>query len=324
MNIPLIGCGVIGLTCGIRLLEQGHTVTIFAKDLPPHTTSNWAAAIWFPYKAYPEDKVLAWSKISYDECYKLADDPQAGIRDTILLQVFGEKTADPWWLEAVRNFRRPTAAELPAGFADGYIVTVPVIDTRVHMAYLVNRFQQLGGQINQIEITDLDELDAPDNLIINCAGLGSRQLVNDEAVYPIRGQIVRVKSATARNSYLSNYSATAATYVIPRLEDVILGGTAVPHDWNEEPNPETAAAILANAHQLAPELGDIEILEHGVGLRPGRHEVRLEEEVRPNGRVIIHNYGHGGAGFTLSWGCAAEVVDRVQQGETNSSVKSAA
>ncbi len=313
MYIPIIGCGVMGLTCGIRLLEAGHQAHIIAKDLPPNTTSNWAAAIWFPYKAFPVDKVLRWSKVSYDECYRLIEDPAAGIRDTQLIQLFSEPMPDPWWQEAVNQFGRLSPDQLPLDYADAFVVTVPVIDTRMHMQYLVNRFQQLGGMIEQRELHHVDEIETADNIILNCAGLGSRTLFNDETVYPIRGQIIRVKADDARISYLDDTGSRAVTYVIPRIDDVILGGTAMYHDWNETPNPDTAAEILRKAKELAPELGENpEILQHGVGLRPGRDVVRLEKEEREDGRIVIHNYGHGGAGFTLAWGCAADVVTWVQ------------
>jgi D-amino-acid oxidase len=73
-----------------------------------------------------------------------------------------------------------------------------------------------------------------------------------------------------------------------------------------------AEAIRERCIALVPALKDATVLEHKVGLRPGRKEVRLELEPLANNRAVIHNYGHGGAGFTLSWGCAAEVADRAE------------
>ena len=313
MYIPIIGCGVIGLTCGIRLIEAGHQVHIIAKDLPPHTTSNTAAAIWLPYRVAPEDKALIWGKVGYDECYRLMPNPATGIRDSTLIQLFPESVPDPWWKEAVSQFRRPKPGEIGSEYGDAYVVTVPVIDTRIHMAYLVERFTQLGGTIEQREIFDIDDVETPDNILLNCTGLGSHKLLNDTELYPIRGQIIRVKADQAETSYLDNDGVRAVTYVIPRIHDVILGGTADYHDWDETVNPETAETIVRQAKSLAPELGDFEILEHLVGLRPGRTAVRLEKETQSNGKTIIHNYGHGGGGFTLAWGCAAEVVELVQE-----------
>jgi D-amino-acid oxidase len=97
------------------------------------------------------------------------------------------------------------------------------------------------------------------------------------------------------------------TYIIPRREDCILGGTADEDQWDTTPDPVIAESILRRCIAIEPRLADAEILEHTVGLRPGRDAIRLEREDR-DGRVIVHNYGHGGAGVTLSWGCAEEVV----------------
>jgi D-amino-acid oxidase len=93
------------------------------------------------------------------------------------------------------------------------------------------------------------------------------------------------------------------TYVIPRTHDVVLGGTDDDGDWSRTPSPEVADDILRRATALVPEVAKARVVRHKVGLRPARPEVRLE-------RVgdVIHCYGHGGAGVTLSWGCADEVL----------------
>lgn len=313
MKAIVIGCGVIGLSSGIRLLQNGFGVHIVAKELPPNTTSNWAAAVWYPYKAYPEDKVLGWGTATFKAFQALIDRPEVGVTNRVLLEPFSEPVDDPWWKDAVTEFRRATAEELPEGYKDGYIVTVPVIDTRIYMDYLVEQFQELGGTIEQREVHDLAEVSEPNGLIINCAGLGSRELVNDPEVYPIRGQIIRVKAPEVSRSFVDEFGHHKLTYVIPRTEDVILGGTALENVWDTEPDEETAAKILHHTKIVEPKLEGAEILQHGVGLRPGRPQVRLEAETLPDGCTVIHNYGHGGAGFTLAWGCADEVLQLAQQ-----------
>ena len=79
MDILIVGCGVSGLTTGVRLLEAGHRVAIVARELPPHTTSNAAAAIWEPFEAYPADRVAAWGAVAYRQFLALASEPRAGI-----------------------------------------------------------------------------------------------------------------------------------------------------------------------------------------------------------------------------------------------------
>ncbi len=307
-EVLIIGCGVSGLSCGIRLLQRGWRVRIVARELPPQTTSNVAAAIWYPYRAYPEDRVLAWSAASFREFLRLTAVPAAGISLTTLMEPYQWPVADPWWLSAVPHFRRAVAAELPPGFVDGYVAEVPLIETPIYMQYLMTQFQTLGGVIEQREVTDLTAVADQYPLIVNCTGLGARELVGDEALYPIRGQIMRVTAVTGLRAWIDEHSDRGLTYIIPRQDGIILGGTAQEGDWNLQVDGGTAVHIRQNCLQLEPRLGEVAILEQRVGLRPGRPEVRLEAEMLTPTCTVIHNYGHGGAGFTLSWGCADEVI----------------
>ena len=100
-------------------------------------------------------------------------------------------------------------------------------------------------------------------------------------------------------------------YTIPRRDVTVLGGTAQRGDWHEEIRKEDTLEILQKCSALWPELDRSKIIGEAVGLRPSRNEVRLEVE-RSEDSVIIHNYGHGGAGVTLSWGCADEVTSLAQ------------
>lgn len=90
--------------------------------------------------------------------------------------------------------------------------------------------------------------------------------------------------------------------MIPRSVDCVLGTTAEDHNWDPSVNEPETREILERCTSLEPALKGTRILGARAGLRPGRSSVRLEREGR-----VIHNYGHGGSGFTLSWGCAEEV-----------------
>jgi D-amino-acid oxidase len=149
-------------------------------------------------------------------------------------------------------------------------------------------------------------------VVVNCSGLGARELVGDSSMTPIRGQVVRVRNPGIRSFLLDNANPAGVTYVVPRSSDCILGGTAEEDRWGTEPDPATARAILERCKEIEPRLDGAEVLEHRVGLRPGRAEVRLESEILENGVPCIHDYGHGGSGVTLSWGCAEETVALVE------------
>lgn len=315
MNIAIIGCGVSGLSCGVRLLEAGYAATIYARDLPPDTTSNIAAAIWYPYKAYPEDKVTTWGQHTFDVLSALAGQPHTGVAIVETIEVLRQPMPDPWWRPCVQQFRRAVAAELPAGYCDGYVFSTPIIEMPIYLPWLMEQFRSLGGTIVQRECVSLADVSSYHSLIVNCSGLGAHSLVNDSTLYPIRGQIVRVAAPMARRAWLDEGDAEhpEVSYIVPRSRDCILGGTAADHDWNLTPDPAISVAIRERCASLLPEVQTAPELEVLVGLRPGRHAVRLEAERGDDGRVIVHNYGHGGAGVTLSWGCAADVVRLVQQ-----------
>ena len=126
---------------------------------------------------------------------------------------------------------------------------------------------------------------------------------------PIRGQVVRVaRPAGLRTSTRLYQKQDRFTLVLPREADVVLGGTAQVGDWDRAPREADTAEILARCTALVPELAGAEALGVAVGLRPGRPAVRLELEAGVHGGPVVHNYGHGGGGFTVAWGCAAEVA----------------
>ena len=138
-------------------------------------------------------------------------------------------------------------------------------------------------------------------MVVNCAGIGARLLAADTSVGPVRGQVVHLSQVGLEQWFLD--SSADLTYVVPRSHDIVVGGTDQEGEWSRTPSPDDAEAIVARARRLVPELAAATVLRHRVGLRPGRPQVRVE-------RVgdVVHCYGHGGAGVTLSWGTADEVV----------------
>jgi D-amino-acid oxidase len=314
MKVIVVGGGVIGLSSAIKLLEAGYEVQVWAKELAPHTTSSVAAAIWYPYKIAPENKVAIWCKHSYAIFCDLMELEASGVSMSKGVEFFMHTQSDPEWRTFVHNFRVAQPHELaPGGYAYGYFFDAPLIETWRYMPYLQEHFAKQGGSLIQREVTTLDEVLAESEIVVNCTGLGSYQLVQDTELYPIRGQIVRVAPLTSHDFISAEDSNGTATYIIPRSNDCILGGTAQVGNWSLEPDLATAAQIQTNCAILLPEVASVPVLGHLVGLRPGRKEVRLEALPQPDGKLLIHNYGHGGAGVTVSWGCAEEVLSLVKQ-----------
>lgn len=309
-SVTIIGCGVMGLSSGIRFLEEGYDVKIVAASIPPDTTSNIAAAYWYPYMVAPRDRVAGWAAYSYKKYKELSNKPETGVGMVDFVRLFVSELDEPYMRLAGDSFRDAGADELPQGYK-GYIAEIPRVETPVYMAYLMERFKELGGVIQKLdhEIKELRDISNERDLIINSTGLGAGKLCNDENVFPIRGQLVRTTNPGLKNVVNDELGPLAVSYIVPRENDCILGGTAQENNWDLEPDPETSKAILRKCSALEPKLKNAEVLEYKVGLRPGRTEVRLELEQLPGVGPVIHNYGHGGAGITLSWGCAEEVVN---------------
>ncbi len=294
-RVTVVGAGVVGLTCAYRLLEDGHRVDVLARDLPLETTSAVAAAIWYPYRAFPFDRVLEWSSRTYDAFVGLADVAGAGVALRTGVELFASVQEEPWWRSAVPRLDH---AAPPEGYGDAWTFQAPVVEMPVYLAWLAARVEELGGTITRMNLAALPV--GPD-VVVNCSGIGSRLLASDPTVEPVRGQVVLVSQVGLEEWLLD--SSSSLTYVVPRSHDIVVGGTDEEGDWSRTPSPETASAILSRARSLVPALADARVLRHRVGLRPARPSVRVE-------RVgsVVHCYGHGGAGVTLSWGTADEVV----------------
>lgn len=294
-----MGAGVIGLSCAVRLLENGHRVDVLARDLPLETTSAVAAAIWYPYRAFPYERVAGWSATSYAEFRRLADEPDTGVRMVEGTELHRERRADPWWRGAVPDLTRAAGVRSP--YVDGWSFVTPVVEMPVYLRWLATRVEDLGGTITRSALHGLPAAE----VVVNAAGLGARLMADDPAVAPVRGQVVYVEQFGLDRWWLDE---DGPTYVVPRHRDIVVGGTDGEGDWNLSPAPEIAAEILDRAAVLVPEVATAKVLRHKVGLRPARPAVRLEREELPGGRAVVHCYGHGGAGVTLSWGCADEVA----------------
>ncbi len=326
LEIVVIGCGVSGLTTGLLLLEAGHRVRIWAKSLPPYTTSNAAGAVWHPFKVHPPEKVAKWGAEAFRRFKALQAVPESGVIRAPMLDFRKAPAADPPWSQVIDGFRHATAAELLPGRADGYVGESQVIDMNRYLEYLRRQVLAQGGQIAQRTVTSLDEAFAQGSVVVNCAGLGARELVRDRDLHPSRGKVVRIRQRDFHQVLLDDEERDNMAYVIPRIDDIVLGGTddedVSGASYHGEEYQESAAldpeaeAIVRRCARLSPtfaQIGSEDVLKMVTGWRPVRSQVRLEgERVAPE-RILLHNYGHGGAGVTLSWGCATEVVERLAQ-----------
>ncbi|MGZ8634286.1 MAG: FAD-dependent oxidoreductase [Solirubrobacteraceae bacterium] len=292
MSAIVVGAGVVGLTTAVCLREAGIAADVVAREEPQDTTSAVAAALWYPYRALPQERVTAWSAATYDQLARLSGVAGSGVRMRAGTELLAPTAPDPWWRDAVPGLRRTAA---------GLRFEAPVADMSVHLPWLAARLRELGGAIERHHVAALDELDA--DAVVNCAGLGARELAPDASLTAVRGQIVRVRAPAVQEWLLDQSDPDRLVYVVPRPHDVVLGGTAQEGDEDRTADPATTAAIRGRCAELVPALRDAPVVSVAVGLRPVRPTVRLETEGH-----VVHCYGHGGAGVTLAWGCGVEVA----------------
>lgn len=206
----------------------------------------------------------------------------------------------------LRRLEPAELAELAAPYAGGWEFTAPCVEMPVYLALLLDRFLEAGGELIQQRLNTLEQVRGWASTIVNASGLGARRLCDDQALHPVRGQVVLVRNPGLTTSLRVQDNSAGYTYVHPRSTDVVLGGTFDEGSWDTAVDPQTARSILRRCTALVPELRGADITGQLVGLRPARHGgVRLEadDQTLPGTR-LVHNYGHGGAGVTLSWGCA--------------------
>jgi D-amino-acid oxidase len=317
MEVTVVGAGVIGLTTALTLQERGHTVRIVAAATGPQTTSAIAGAVWFPYRAGPPDKVAEWAARTRRWLIALSRrEPTAGIDVLTGYEITNEASANPprpWWAAlptmegdglAVDNVDDVHRVPSPvAGKPDAWQFTAPRAQPSLFLPWLEAR---LSRPIERRSVTDLAA--EPGDVVINCSGLGARELTGDALLMPLLGQIVIAERGSADMSITvtDDRDADAIFYVIPRRDELVLGGCSIPFPPGGTPelDPAITARIVDHAQRLGIAIGTVRT--ERVGLRPFRAEVRLERDAKhPR---VIHNYGHGGAGFTLCRGCAESVA----------------
>ena len=304
MRCTVVGAGVSGLSTAIRLLESGHEVEIVSDKFSPETVSDVAAAIWYPFLVKPADRADKWGIVTYDVLEELSiEAPEAGVTMRDGREYLREIVDLPPWNDDIAAFRILDEGEIPEGYVFGWEFRAPVIEMPLYMPWLRSKVEEAGGTFRHGFIEDLSDLGG--DVVVNCVGLGARELCDDLEVRPARGQILFIDQDPGVG-HLDQQPETL-TYTIPWSDVTVLGGTAQVDDWSLDIIDEDNDLILSKVEAIWPDLDRDKIVGGTVGLRPSRTEVRLEQD-EIGGVRVIHNYGHGGAGVTLSWGCADEVV----------------
>eukprot|EP01026_Neomeris_dumetosa_P052755 TRINITY_DN4685_c1_g1_i4.p1 TRINITY_DN4685_c1_g1~~TRINITY_DN4685_c1_g1_i4.p1 ORF type:complete len:333 (-),score=61.36 TRINITY_DN4685_c1_g1_i4:82-1080(-) len=328
-SIGIIGAGVIGLGSAAHVLKHhpNANVRIIADKFKNQTTSWGSGGFWEPYVMAdtPPHKIHEWGKLTFDNFLDINNSDaqqQSGVQRQQVRQYWtdGVSREAPFWSDIVFDFRMMEADELRSGLGratSGWTFGSIVADQSYYMPWLMERLEAQGCKFQQGKLEKIDDLKEEGfDVIVNCAGIGTRQLVPDEEVYPVRGQVIRVKAPQVQGVWFIDET----TYIITNTDTVVVGGTQQINDWNEENDQDNIDAILRKVCEVVPQLEGVEVVQAWAGLRPARKQVRLEKEIVQMGNgwdiKIVHNYGHGGSGVTLHWGCgfeAANLVDSLLQ-----------
>jgi glycine/D-amino acid oxidase-like deaminating enzyme len=342
--VIVLGGGVIGWATALAVahLPARPAVTIVAADFDD-TTSHGAGGLWEPYKCgdTPAHLVNRWGGSTLDHLravYASAQAGPAGVAEVAVFQLWSAggpspSPPDPAWAAVVPHFRRLDRGELDAwesvaashaapgepspppraAYSAGWTFWSAVAQPSRYLPWLAARARGAGVRQVTARVIRLEDLATggdgvggrgPAAAIVNCAGLGARDLVADAALHPVRGQVARLAAPGVKSAVFVD----EGTYIIPNVDFCVVGGTAQVGDEDVRPREVDRAAILARAERAVPGLAGAPGCGDWAGLRPVRTTVRLEVDGAAASVPVIHNYGHGGSGVTLHWGCAADAA----------------
>ena len=313
--------------------------------------SPWAGANYMPVS--PRGSILAsYDANTWPFLSDLATNhPDAGVHFQecqihVRKKDAGSKTAewfsellkeDPWFGDVVPGFRQLTKGELGVGCERGTAFVSVCINTAIYLPWLVGRCLGNGVVFKRAvfgHVADAAGVEyvhpkagqgAKVDLVVNCTGLSASTLggVEDKSVVPARGQIVVVRNDSGKMLDVSGTDDgdDEACYVMTRAAGggTVLGGSYQKGNWESQFDPNLALRIMKRAVERCPELTGgkgieaLDIVRHGVGLRPVREGGTRVEKEQIRGTWVVHNYGAGGAGYQSSYGCAQAAVKLVEQ-----------
>jgi len=310
-EVAVIGAGVVGLTTAGQLADHGFDVEVIAAEYYPRVVSNLAAGIIFPY-AVPSTKLVnetARRSLAWYASMARAGWPVRAQCHYELSVTMGEAVeAILPFSHLFPDFTPLEPDEMPLAYPLGWRFTTYFVDTRIAMRFLYDSCVRKGVRFRRSHLPDREALEAlPHTVVVNCSGLGARDLVGDVDVYPIRGQLVYIRPVELGYSVIHG-----PYYAFPRSHDCVLGGTQEHNVWSTAPRADVTKTILEGNSSLVGSLSERDVIGVRVGLRPFRRGgPRVGVEITGD-KLLAHNYGHGGSGWTLAPGCAEVLVAQIE------------
>ncbi|KAJ5754893.1 hypothetical protein N7533_004436 [Penicillium manginii] len=342
-NIVVLGAGVSGLTTAYLLSKDpANKITVLAKHMPGdydiEYASPWAGANYMPVGKQGTDHER-WERETWPYLKEITEKyPEAGIHflGTLIYNRKKDQESDTgkWFAELTQPdpWYKDVVPDLAPGVDNAQEFTSVCINTAVYLPWLVGQCVRSGAVVKRAVIKHI--ADAANehhtgqkaDLIVNCTGLSAKTLggVMDSKMHPARGQIVVVRNDPGPMASVSGTDdgETECLYIMTRAAGggTILGGSYQKHNWDPLPDPNLANRIMKRAIALDPSLvkpgqgiEGLDIIRHGVGLRPLREGGTRIEKDEVNGVKVVHNYGHGGFGYQASFGCSVEAVALVKE-----------
>jgi glycine/D-amino acid oxidase-like deaminating enzyme len=260
----VIGCGIMGLTTARLLQDRGWSVTIYTRDLPPHTTSNIAGGQWSPTSVFDESRATPAFEAQFKEAARIAHHAFSGLvgsgygvswRENYVLSATRQPPAKTYYLRELPELF-PSLAELGPTehpFPVPHVVrfVTMLVEPGLFLRRVLGDVREAGGRVVIREFRDRSDLMALDEPVaFNCTGLGAGALFGDEELVPARGQLVFLPP-DERLDYLTVGGGQGVLYMFPRSDGILLGGTFERGAAHLAPDPATTDRIVGEHARIA-------------------------------------------------------------------------
>jgi len=332
VSVVIVGAGIIGITTAICLLKQGgFNVTVLTKDDPLKTNSDAAVAFFYvPESDKPLLQRLSLESLStWLELSTTKPASETGVQITPMVYYFNNEKEfkESIWSSNILREQLHITESIPEGYLKSInfpirlLVHLPIIDPSIYRPYLFKQFQFLKGKLKREKIKSLAALADHYDIVLNCAGWEAKYLTQDEGIYPVRGQVEILKIKETEKERIQRFSGSLYvrdkdSYIIYRPQSLsyAIGTTYQINDTSLIPRQADKEDIF---DRIGMFISKEEVIREStvtqVGIRCGRSDVRLEEEIIESAdlgkkALLIHCYGHSGCGWSASWGSAAAVL----------------